>query len=1023
MKKTNVIFTSKRGRVWFTVSAVVLVLLIVATSLMSTVFRSILDTVLGGRRPVENPEVQAIYTSEYKNKKEVLEAGNQLNVKIEQEGAVLLLNEEIAAEQRALPLEKGMKVSVFGHNSVNLVLSGSGSGAVGSEGAKTLYDGLTAGGLEYNPTLKSFYESAAAGGKRSATTLKDSTSSSEVLDIGETPIANYSSDIIGSFRDYSDAAIVVISRIGGESFDLPREQSQNGGIDGAHYLQLDQNERDLLEMAASRFDRVIVLLNTLTSFQMDFIEEFNNYGDYSKRIDAVLWIGGPGISGAEAIGSLLNGEITPSGKTVDIYARDFRKDPTWQNFGDNSQTGETAAFTESGKDTTDYMVAYEEGVYVGYRYYETRAFEENVQNGNPDWYAENVIYPFGYGLSYTDFRQEMSVTETQKDGKTSGWDFSVTVENIGKTAGKDVVQLYVTLPYTYGGIEKSRVQLVDYAKTGLLAPGEKTETPITFHVDLYDLASYDYNDANGNGHVGYETEGGVDVQGNDVSQYIFYLGKNSHVDEEDNVYARESVSLSETVLFDTDPDTGVVVRNLYTEDTMPESDKGKFLSTDYRLSTVVFEYQDVEYERKGMSRVDFAGTFPAAGTAAERAYLDGEKEALSDRSDNNTEASAAAEKTAITLGADKDLVLRDLNGKEYDDAEGKWEALLDQLTFDEMRDLVNYGAFQTEPILSIGKNLTNDSDGPVGFVNFMPGLSSHYQDNPSFACEIVIASTWNKDLAYRMGQIVGETGLYGDESGNHLPYTGWYAPAVNIHRSPFSGRNYEYYSEDPILSGKMAVNVVNGAASKGVYTDLKHFALNDQETNRAGVATYCTEQALREIYLKPFEIAVKGKDDPQYSEKAMEDMENGRVKNRSFMRTTGIMSSFNRVGTRWAGGDYRLLTTILRGEWGFSGVVISDYITDGKLMPARQAVYAGNDLILTSTEPERWTDASATNKEDVYVLRKAAHNILYAVANSNSVNIDIIGYKMEIWMILVIVFDCIVVAVLGIWGSFAVRKD
>lgn len=1016
MKVIKAIFKSVGGRVWFCVSAVLLAVLIVATCLTTTTFHSIINTVLGGKRPILDPTVEVTYESEYNSKKEVLDAGNKLNVQIEQEGAVLLLNEEVAKDKRALPLEKGAKVSVFGHNSVDLVLSGSGSGSGGSSGAKTIFDGLEAGGIKYNETLKKFYESNAAGDKRSSNPeLSEGASEAPTLDIGETPVSKYTGEVRSSFKEYNDAAIVVISRIGGEGFDLPREQNtKNGGLSDHHYLQLDANEYDMLDMVTSRFDNVIVLLNTLTSFQLDFIAEYNNTAGYNKRIDAVMWIGGPGISGAEAIGSLLNGEVTPSGRTTDIYARNFKDDPTWQNFGDNSQAGQSAAFTENGSNDTNYMVAYEEGVYVGYRYYETRAYEEGVKNADFGWYDEHVIYPFGYGLSYTEFTQDMTVTETKKDGKVTGYDIKVEIANVGNEKGKEVVQLYVTLPYTYGGIEKSRVQLVDYAKTDILTTsGDGSKAEIDFHVDLYDLASYDYNDANKNGHIGYETEAG---------EYIFYVAKNSHVDDAANVYSKQSVTLAaaDAVKYTNDPESGKPVENLYTEDTMSAENKGKFLSTDYRLSDVVFSVGDDEYERKGMSRADFAGTFPKAGDVKERAYLDGEKDALDDRSHNNTEVAGEVKKEGYSLvtGAKNDVVLRDLHGLKYDDP--LWQKLLDELTYKDMINLANFGAFQTEAIISIGKNLTNDSDGPVGFVNFMPGLSEHYKGNPSFACEIVIASTFNKDLAYRMGQLVGETGLYGDENGNRLPYTGWYAPAVNIHRSPFSGRNYEYYSEDPILSGKMAVNVINGAASKGVYTDLKHFAVNDQETNRQGVATYLTEQSLREIYLKPFEIAVKGNDSPSFSAKATQDVEENRID--GFKGSTGIMSSFNRIGTRWTGGDYRLLTTILRNEWGFNGVVISDYITVGSLMPAKQAIYAGNDLILTSTNPERWNDSSESNAEDMYVLRKAAHNILYAVANSNSINAEVLGYKMEIWLIALIVVDCVAVVAIGVWGFFAIRK-
>ena len=984
MNKFKQFMKKKSGKAWAITSVAVVALLTTTTILATGSFRSILDTVLGSVRPKYDESITRVYESDYGSKDEVLKAGNALNKEIEGEGSVLLLNEKVNGKT-ALPLAKGSKVSVFGKNSTDLVLTGSGSGSAGSDGAVSLYDSLKSANIDYNPTLKEFYESSASGSGRSQNpALSEGSSKAPTLDIGETPVANYTAAVKNSFNDYSDAAIVVISRIGGESFDLPRSQNtSNGGIEGNHYLQLDQNEYDMLDMVTSKFDKVIVVLNTLTSFQLDFLEQYNNLST-NKRIDAVLWVGGPGINGAEAIGEVLNGTINPSGKTTDIYSKDFTKDPTYKNFGDNSQNfnGESAAaFTENGQNVSDnFMVTYEEGIYVGYKYYETRGYEEK-QNGNDEWYDNNVVYPFGYGLSYTSFTQSMEVSGSV----ATGVDVSVTVKNTGSVAGKDVVELYVTLPYISGEIEKSHVQLVDFAKTGTLQP-DGSET-ISFHINPYDLASYDYNDANNNSFKGYELDAG---------EYTFYISSDSHVDS--NAFAHQSLRLDTGMKFENDTTTNNKVENLYTTD--------DFDDLQYRLSDVSVKTANGVVTRKGMSRTDFEGTFPTAPDVDERAYLDGEQEALSNRKTNNDNLSSYT--TMPTTGAKNDIELRDLYGLSYDDP--KWEKLLDELTYEDMINLVNKGAFQTEAILSIGKNLTNDSDGPVGFVNFMPGLSSHYKNNPTFACEIVIAATWNKDLAYQMGKIVGETGLWGDVGGNDLPYSGWYAPACNIHRSPFSGRNYEYYSEDAILSGKMAVNVINGAKSKGVYTDLKHFALNDQETNRSGVATYCTEQAFREIYLKPFEMGVKGSDDPKYSATAVKD------KVTKYTGTTGVMSSFNRAGVRWTGGDYRLMTKILRNEWGFKGLVICDYKTDNSVMDSRQMVYAGNDLILASLNAYMWNDSSSSNAEDMNILRNASHNILYTIANSNSVNAKVIGYGLEVWVVLLIVADCVAFAALVAWG-------
>lgn len=1058
-QRFKAIFRSAGSVAWFIVSTFLIILLAVVTVLENTILNPILTTVLGGPMPILGEDSLEIYKSDYKNKAESTDAGDELNVKIAEEGFVLLMN-----EGNTLPLTTSSsnkaKVSVFGHNSVDLVLGGSGSGGTNAEDAVTLYDSLAENNFEYNPTLKSFYESGKAGDVRTETALTDATSTSPVLKIGETPWNNYDTATKRSMQQYNDAAIVVISRVGGESFDLPRTQS---GDPEKHYLELDNNELDMLDHVTSMYDKVIVLLNTLQAFQCDFIDRYNTANE--TGIDAMLWIGGPGTTGATAIGEILSGAVNPSGKTTDIYARDFTKDPTWQNFGDNSQSaaegdidydnsgnslGNTAYLEGTAAIKGSYnLITYEEGVYTGYRYYETRGFVE-AENGNADWYDENVIFPFGYGLSYTEFNQTIDKVEikgadgTVKSEVTDADDqiiVTVTIKNVGNKEGKGIVELYVSKPYYEGGIEKSQVELVDFAKTAenLATDGSDSSQTFTFTIDAYDLASYDNYDANGNDFRGYELEDG---------EYTLYVSSDSHVTEnmqdvQTFEVAAEGENTTENGLkWTSTAETvdGTVVENLYTY----VGEGVDYYSLDYRMDTVIVNNE----ERKGMTRTDFEGSFPTPLTKEERKVslttdINGltEKQALENMAHNNTEVEAAAQ-TPVRTGVDSELTLRDLlseqdlngtlvrTGKEgyqlvsYDDE--AWDELLDSLTFGEMVSLVNNGAYQTVAISSIGKNLTNDSDGPIGFVNFMPGLLDHYKGNTIFACEIVVGCTWNRDLAYQMGKAVGENGLWGDVGGNGLPYTGWYAPAINLHRSPFSGRNFEYYSEDPILSGKLAVSVINGCKTKGVYTDLKHFALNDQETNRTGVSTFCTEQALREIYLKPFEIAVKGDDDPNLVPSAVED---GWAENPDgFEGTTGVMSSFNRIGNRWTGGDYKLLTTILRNEWGFNGLVICDYKTDNEFMDARQMVYAGNDLILASLTTLQWTSSdpmggpdSASN-EDMYVLRKAAKNILYTVANSNAIQLDIVGYGMEWWRTLTIVLDVVIPVGIAVWGFFAIRK-
>lgn len=985
--------------VWSSISAFAATLLTVATILVNTTYSNILTTVLGGEKPVMSKEKEPFYTSDYTSKQESKKAGDKLNQQIAAEGSILLLN-----ENDALPLTaKNPKVSVFGKNSVNLVLGGSGSGGISNEEATTLYDGLEEAGIEYNPKLKSFYESSASGkGRSDSPALSEGSKTAPTLTIGETPLSSYNANLTSSFAAYSDAAIVVLSRIGGESFDLPRFQdTRNGGIQGNHYLQLDQNEYDLLDMVTSRFKIVILVLNTLSTFQCDFLEQYNNTPS-DPRIDALVWIGGPGSTGASALGKLLVGKENFSGRTPDITSRDFTADPTYVNFGDNSQMNNGVpanAFREGNSDDTNYYVAYNEGIYTGYRYYETRGYEESKADGNVRWYENHVRFPFGYGLSYTDFSQTMTISGSLASG--SRVEIAVEVTNIGDKEGKDVVEIYGSSPYTKGGIEKSYVQLLDFAKTSVLKPGERETIHFTF--DAYDFASYDYNDANSNGFQGYETEKG---------EYTFYAAKNSHIQDSANVFAKQKVVLEEDIRFEKDPTTGEPIENEYTfgenSDGIKTDGSINYFDIQYRLDDfIITDTKGEDKTRKGMSRSNFQATFPAPNSEEKRLYRDGEKKALEDKSTNNTDIDSVS--TMPKTGEENTITMFDLVDASYEDE--KWEKLLDRLTPQEMLTLVNNGAFNTAAIAKIKKNLTNDSDGPIGFVNFMPGMKEHYKGNTTFACEIVLGATWNKDLAYQMGKAVGDNGIWGDIGGNYLPYSGWYAPAVNLHRSPFGGRNFEYYSEDPILSGKLSVNVINGAKTKGVYTDLKHFALNEQETARGGVATFATEQALRELYLKPFEIAVKGKDDAKFSVSATKD----KV---TYSGTLGVMSSFNRIGTRWTGGDYRLLNKILRKEWGFQGLVICDYKTDNSVMNSRQMLYAGNDLILASLPNLLWTDCDFSDAKDVTILRKACHNILYTVAHSNSMNVDIVAYKAPWWKTAIVIVDIVAGVLLIAWGVF-----
>lgn len=967
---------SRKQRVWLIMTAIVLVLLIVV-NIAAFIFYELLNIVMpgGGERPAFSSSAE-IYESDYNSKEETFEAANKVNLRLCEEGMVLLKN-----ENNALPLPTPVsdstiaeqpKVSVFGKNSVNLAYGGSGSGAIDAEGAVDLYTALEMAGYLVNPELKAFYEDESRSGPARAANSSDLDSGDSIrIATGETPQSRYTDEVKSSYAEYSDAAIVVFTRIGGEGFDLPR---QMGDAEGAaspddHYLQLDQNEQDLLSAVCNGgFDRVVVVINSGSAMELTFLTDPDYFSDADK-IDAAIWIGFPGASGTEALGEILNGSVNPSGKTVDTYAADLKAAPSFQNFGDNNQANGDRYYV-NGELQNYYFVNYEEGIYVGYRYYETRGVGDEV------WYQDNVVYPFGYGLSYTEFTWSVTDKSSIQDQAVSGdrsYQVSVEVTNTGSRAGKDVVQLYAHAPYYDGGIEKPYVVLVGFAKTSLLEPGQSETVTLTF--SPYSLASYDYLDANQNGFMGYELEAG--------DEYALFVARDAHTYEDTIPF-----TVAKDIRYENDPVTGNPVENLYTGCEDP------YLDSDYMLGTT-------------LSRSDWDGTFPAAPTAEEHEVETELISALNDTDHNNPEDLDNMDMP--WFDEDSGLMLLDmLDGADvsaagdgtgvlvsYDDE--RWQALLEQCSADELINLISYGAFNSAAIESIGKPRTNDTDGPAGFVNFMD--STTFYGTCSYCCEVVIASTWNEELVEEFGRAVGEEGIWGDAEArsNGMPYSGWYAPGANIHRSPFGGRNFEYYSEDGFLSGKMAAAQIRGCQSKGVYCFMKHFALNEQETHRSltGVITWATEQALRELYLKPFEIAVK---------------EGG---------TRGIMSSFNRIGTRWTGGDYRLLTTILRDEWGFRGTVVCDFNTGATYMDQKQMAYAGGDLNL-STTPKSWCDVSDT--ADANILMRCTKNILYTVVNSNAMNRQVDHYNLPIWTMVLIAADVVIVLGLAAWGISTFRK-
>lgn len=891
----------------------------------------LMDTLFGSQRPIYSDEVTSVYpTQKATNKAEAFVNAQEVNLKLAEEGFVLLKN-----ENAALPMNKGARISVFSKNSVNLSYGGSGSGGFDTSNNKNLYESLNDAGFVTNPTLKRFYESSQSGPVRTANSSDLDNGDNQKIATAETPQSKYTDAVKNSYADYSDAALVVITRIGGEGFDLPRYQGDSEGAvsPDSHYLELDQNEIDLLTAVTDgTFKRVVVVFNTPSSFEATFLKD-SAYAAFADKIDAAVWIGFTGSNGITALGEILNGDVNPSGRLVDTWAADFTKNPSFVNFG----TGCLPDTTDKYDGGMYYSVDYEEGIYVGYRYYETRG-----ETDGEDWYNANVVYPFGYGLSYTTFDWTVGDASASEIELGTTITVPVTVKNTGSVAGKEVVQLYASAPYTLGGIEKAHKVLVGFAKTKLLQPGESETVTVSF--DPYSAASYDYRDANSNGFSGYELGAG---------EYTLYVSRNAHESEK-----AIALNLAADVQIGTDPTTDSEVVNRYT-------DSEDFLDSDWQLDAM-------------LSRADWEGTWPTPQTAQQHAGTDRLYEEIRSEEHNNPTDFDSEEYP--WFGEEPTLTLRDLlpsaeaEGYEpvvsYDDE--RWEELMMGCDEEEMIALINNGAYHTLAMESVGLPATIHGDGPSGFTCFMS--KEQVNGTCQYVSEPVMASTWNINLMNELGEAIGEEGTIGDKATGQ-PYSSIYAPGVNIHRSPFGGRCSEYFSEDPFISGMMGAAEVQGIQSRGVLPTVKHFVANEQETHRSigGDLSWLSEQALREIYLKPFEYTVK------------------------LGETRGIMTSFSRIGTRWTGGDYRLLTEILRNEWGFNGLVICDFNTIPQYMIPRMMFYAGGSLDLATQQSAMWTDCDTSDAGDAIVLMRAVKDVMYALVNSNAMNAEVIGYNPPIW--------------------------
>ena len=847
-------------------------------------------------------------------------------------------------EDGILPVASGSKLNVFGWASTNPCYGGTGSGALNTAYPVTdLLTGLHDAGIETNEELSKFYTDYKADRPSVGMVAQDWT-------LPEPNVSLYTDEMMENAKAFSDTAMVVITRVGGEGADLPTDMasvvdgswirrvaqaygsergtayyhgtyddSLNEGNDwdkGDHFLQLSNREEDLLDLVTANFDNVILVYNGANAFQMDFLKDY-------PQIKGVLLCPGTGQSGFEGFGKVVSGEVNPSGRTVDTYVSNLKNAPWWNNFGDFKYTNTEELNSDSSffdpEGTTPSFVNYVEGIYVGYKFYETAA-DEGLIN-----YDDEVVFPFGYGLSYTSFTKEMS--GITNDG--TNLNFTVTVTNTGSVAGKDVVEIYSDPPYTNGGIEKSSANLLDFAKTNELAPGESQT--IEFSIPVEDLASYDY-----------QTNGCYVLEAGD---YVISANDDSH-----NVADSKTYTVASDIVYN-------------------ESNKR---GSDAVAATNEFDF--AEGEITYLSRADGFANY-AEATAAPATYeMTDEQKAAFDNAHTYTEAGYQNDDDAnaadITTGAKNGLKLVDLRGVDYNDA--KWDQLLDQMTIDEMQQTIGFGGYQTAAVSSIEKVRTNDCDGPASINNNFTGVGS-----VGFPAATLIGMTWDKELAYAFGDSIGEM-------ANEMDTSGWYGPAMNIHRTAFAGRNFEYYSEDGVLSGRMASNAILGAQEHGVYAYMKHFALNDQEGNRTSMAaTWSNEQAIREIYLKPFEISVKDAD------------------------CHAVMSSFNYIGTRWAGGCKELLKNVLRGEWGFVGFVETDYFGVYGYMTADQGVRNGSDLMLCTTGNDFNTVTVLTNSSK-QALREASKNILYTVVNSRAYAAENLNPGMAKWEIIMIGADVLV---------------
>ncbi|WP_161598898.1 glycoside hydrolase family 3 N-terminal domain-containing protein [Bacillus mesophilum] len=813
-------------------SAAAILLLIVGVTLGPTALSAV-ENMTGKHINIDTTSAEAV---------KAREAADAISEEIANEGIVLLKN-----ENNSLPLAD-KKLNIFGSNAFSFKYGGGGSGGADQTRAVPLFDALESAGIQYNQELYDYYASLpeleGAAGEADAgfvQVVKGMLGGAETA--GEPDVSDAA---LAQAKEYSENAMIIIQSDSVEASDVSSDQ-----------LKLSEEMHALIEKVAETFSNVTIVVNAGNTLELGVVEEF-------PSIQSVLWVGTPGPFGTVSLAKVLSGELNPSGRITDTYVYDVGSAPASENFGDYRYENLDKAYLN-----------YEEGIYVGYRFYET------YYQGNEEGYKETVQFPFGSGLSYTTF--DWNITEQQLNNESI--QLQVEVTNTGEVTGKDVVQVYYSAPYTQGGIEKSAINLASFSKTQLLEPGE-TEV-VTINFDTRDMASYDMKNEN------YILESGT---------YQIKLGKNVH-----EIDSTLDFELADDIVYETDADTGTEYKNRFTES---------------------------ENELTVLSRNDWEGTYPSD---------EDDSKIASDKVIERVQGHEFHDDVEMPVtGAENGLKLEDLKELDHDDP--KWDEFLDQLTVDQMIEYVTEGAYHTGAIDELGIPNTVLMDGPAGFNFFFKKFEAG-----AYPSEIVIASTWNHELAYEMGEVVGkEAKAYGIH--------GWYAPALNIHRSAQGGRNFEYMSEDPVLNGMIGANLSKGSEDQGVIVFMKHFIMNEQETNaRSGMLVWSNEQAMRELHLRPFEITVK---------------EAG---------VTGAMSSFSYIDGKWA--NPALLNGMLREEWGFEGVVSSDAVFG--FMEPQKAITSGNDLMLdilsVPNNQKQLEEAYANHPEAITAgLRNSMHNSLFA---------------------------------------------